>query len=230
MARRKKTWVERTNYTHLDENCDLPDYLVFAVFQTCKRLGWDMGVTRQSETFRKIETWLPTESGLSYICGVDVILDVKNPKQPYRRTAVDGNQYLAINQAGRQEAQAFIDALDLEIKHMLEEWRLKSRPASPTQSDPSPPQPVEPDANTPINDDQTHNEIENLHPWQRIPDHFWDRQAVEMWCNGYTAREIGHKVYVTPRRVANRISELRKIYPFIPTNKERYRMNLKKNS
>lgn len=228
MARRKKTWVERTNYTYLDDDCDLPDYLVFAAYQTCKRFGWDMSVTRQSETFRKIETWLPTESGFSSICGVDVIVDVKNPKQLYRRSAVDGSLPLAFNKAGRQEAQAFMDALDLEIKHMLQEWRLKTSPASPTGLDRSSPQPIEPDSGTDINGEGTNREIENLDPWERIPDYLWDRDAIKMWCAGHTNVEIGDAVSVSPKRVTNRISELRKSYPFIPTNEERRKTIIRK--
>jgi len=49
-----------------------------------------------------------------------------------------------------------------------------------------------------------------LPPWERIPDHFWDRQAVKMWNEGHTNREISNRVGVTPEAVTNRISELRK--------------------
>lgn len=52
-------------------------------------------------------------------------------------------------------------------------------------------------------------------PWNQIPDHLWDRTAVQMWREGYTSKEIALSVGVTPRRVTNRLSELRQRYPHI---------------
>jgi hypothetical protein len=61
---------------------------------------------------------------------------------------------------------------------------------------------------------KTETDQANLPPWLRIPDYRWDRKAVEMWCNysqnGEIARQVGLN---NPRRVTNRLSELRKMYP-----------------
>jgi hypothetical protein len=53
---------------------------------------------------------------------------------------------------------------------------------------------------------------ETTPPWEQIPDHLWDRTALEMWHGGYNNREIGKSVNVSPRAVTNRLSELRKQY------------------
>ena len=60
-------------------------------------------------------------------------------------------------------------------------------------------------------------------PWEQIPNHLWDRVAVQMWHDGYTNTEIGTKLYVSPRRVSNILSELRKTFgtDIVPTNEMR---------
>ena len=67
-------------------------------------------------------------------------------------------------------------------------------------------------------------------PWLRIPDHLWDREAVRLWWDLHTAQEIAltlgneGKANVKPRRITNRLSELRQHYPDeVPTNQERRR-------
>lgn len=62
-----------------------------------------------------------------------------------------------------------------------------------------------------------------VQPWQQITDYLWDRKAVEMWWGNYINIEIGRAVHVSPRRVTNRLSELRKIYGegVVPTDKQR---------
>jgi hypothetical protein len=55
-------------------------------------------------------------------------------------------------------------------------------------------------------------EAEGREPWEQIPDHNWDRKALELWCTGYTHREIGDKVGVTGKTVQNRMTDLRKFY------------------
>jgi DNA-binding NarL/FixJ family response regulator len=67
-------------------------------------------------------------------------------------------------------------------------------------------------------------------PWEKIPDHLWDKQALNMWHEGYTNSEIAKKVCVTPERVTNRISELRKehgsgIVPFDEDRRKKLRGN-----
>lgn len=66
-------------------------------------------------------------------------------------------------------------------------------------------------------------------PWNSIDDHLWDRDAVELWCKGYSSRQIGKHVGVDHRTVTNRISALRQRYPhLVPTNEERRKLNLRK--
>lgn len=63
-------------------------------------------------------------------------------------------------------------------------------------------------------------------PWEQIPDHGWDRVAVRMWCEGYTAQEIGSRLGLAPGTVYNRLSKLRQQYPeaSIPRGNERKRV------
>jgi len=63
-------------------------------------------------------------------------------------------------------------------------------------------------------------------PWEKIPDHKWDRLAVKYWNKGWTCKEIGEKLGVSSKRVMNRLSELRKnhpeeIVPKLPTLRNR---------
>lgn len=61
-------------------------------------------------------------------------------------------------------------------------------------------------------------------PWQSIDEQTgWDREALKMWWEGYKNKEIAEKVNVVPRRVTNRISELRKKYnpEIVPYKKDR---------
>lgn len=51
---------------------------------------------------------------------------------------------------------------------------------------------------------------ESTQPWEQIPDHEWDREAVMCRWKGYTYAEIAKKVRVSPGRIGNRLSELRK--------------------
>ncbi len=69
----------------------------------------------------------------------------------------------------------------------------------------------------------------DLKPWEKIPDHYWDRTAVEMWCKGNTNQEIATRVKVHPRTVTNRIIELRRLYPKaeIPTNEQRRKLMIR---
>jgi hypothetical protein len=70
-------------------------------------------------------------------------------------------------------------------------------------------------------------------PWEKIPDHLWDRLAVKMWREGYTNKDIGEIVFVSPRRVTNRLSELRMSFgtDIVPTNEmRRHKEIFKENS
>ena len=52
----------------------------------------------------------------------------------------------------------------------------------------------------------------NIPVWTLIPDEGFDRYLVEYWSKGYSAKEIRSKLYVSERRIYNRLSDLRKIY------------------
>jgi hypothetical protein len=67
------------------------------------------------------------------------------------------------------------------------------------------------------------------HPWENIPNHLWDRDAVKLWCLGFSSQEIASWVQVHPRTVTNRLSELRRCYPKagIPTHKQRMKLLLR---
>jgi DNA-binding CsgD family transcriptional regulator len=66
-------------------------------------------------------------------------------------------------------------------------------------------------------------------PWEKIPDHYADRQIVELWHKGFTNSEIGDKVGLAPRTVTNRLSKLRKEYgeDIVPTDEQRRKKLLK---
>ncbi len=49
-------------------------------------------------------------------------------------------------------------------------------------------------------------------PWERIPDFSWDRQALRLWWEGHTHKEIGQKLHLAEKTVLNRLSSLRKTY------------------
>lgn len=68
-------------------------------------------------------------------------------------------------------------------------------------------------------------EAEKEHPWDKIPDKNWDRIAVRLWWEGFSAKEISEKVYCSPKRIQNRLSELRERYSkdIVPTDEIRRR-------
>lgn len=58
-------------------------------------------------------------------------------------------------------------------------------------------------------------------PWELIPDHNWDRMAVKLLHEGNTNWKIGHRIGISEKRVANRLSELRGDYPkLVPTRNQ----------
>jgi len=69
-------------------------------------------------------------------------------------------------------------------------------------------------------------------PWEKIPGHNWDRQALELWWTGCTHREIGEKVRVTEHTVQNRMTDLRNTYgvEIVPTKKQLQEMWRARNS
>lgn len=49
-------------------------------------------------------------------------------------------------------------------------------------------------------------------PWRKIPDIGWDRQALKLWWEDLTSREIGHKLRRKPQTILNKISDLRRLH------------------
>jgi hypothetical protein len=114
MAKRKNqemTWVERQNF-YLDDSATLIQYLLFAVWKNCKRLGWDMEYERRSESFYRVDVWLPREKGVGY-----AII--------YFDTVTPGNLITFDNIANAHEAKTFIKSLAVEIREILDEWERK---------------------------------------------------------------------------------------------------------
>ena len=69
---------------------------------------------------------------------------------------------------------------------------------------------------------------ENEHPWDKIPEKNWDREAVRLWWEGLSGKEIALIVGCSKERVHNRLCELRKIHDenIVPTDKMRRRIHL----
>jgi hypothetical protein len=68
---------------------------------------------------------------------------------------------------------------------------------------------------------------QNLEPWRTIADHGWDRQALELWWQGLTVREIAARLHLGEKTMRNRLTALRKIYGegSVPTAAQLRRMN-----
>ena len=61
----------------------------------------------------------------------------------------------------------------------------------------------------------------SIPPWEQIPDKDWDRQAVQLLHKGYSDPDIGKRLSISSKRVTNRLSELRRLFPEqVPTRKE----------
>ena len=74
-----------------------------------------------------------------------------------------------------------------------------------------------------------------LKPWEKIPDHSWDRELLRLWLLTYSAKDIAQRLKsfnVHEERVTNRISELRRIYglEIVPTDAQRKEGLIKGNS
>jgi hypothetical protein len=70
----------------------------------------------------------------------------------------------------------------------------------------------------------------DLHPWEQIEDHSWDRYALKCWWEGYSSKKIAIKIvneykliHLDHTTVTNRISQLRQIYcdSIVPTDIQR---------
>lgn len=60
-------------------------------------------------------------------------------------------------------------------------------------------------------------------PWELIPNTGWDRRVLELWWRNYPSSVISRQLGVSPKRVLNRISELRRLHgsEIVPTEMQR---------
>jgi len=49
-------------------------------------------------------------------------------------------------------------------------------------------------------------------PWMAVPDHGWDRQALELWWEGYTVGDVASHLSLSEKTVRNRLTALRQAY------------------
>jgi len=65
-------------------------------------------------------------------------------------------------------------------------------------------------------------------PWLQIPDHGWDRRALELWCRGYTIPEIAVRLDRCPQTVRNRLTTLRTTHPdYVPMAAQLRKLNIR---
>jgi len=66
-------------------------------------------------------------------------------------------------------------------------------------------------------------------PWEKIPNHKWDRQALELWHQGHTCSEIGMRVETEGKTVLNRLSVLRRQFgtDIVPTADQLRKLKLR---
>lgn len=62
-------------------------------------------------------------------------------------------------------------------------------------------------------------------PWEQIPDHNWDRSALELFFKGLTYKEIGNRLNKSQGTIMNRFNYLRKKYGEIIVPKANNRRN-----
>lgn len=60
-------------------------------------------------------------------------------------------------------------------------------------------------------------------PWELVPDHLWDRKALQLWWQGRSCPEIGRDVHQSAKTILNRLCTLRKSYgtAIVPTDQQR---------
>lgn len=66
-----------------------------------------------------------------------------------------------------------------------------------------------------------------VQPWEQIPDHAWDRTAVELLYRGLSDSEIARAVGVDAKTVTNRLSALRGQFPETVLTREQLKRQLK---
>jgi hypothetical protein len=66
-------------------------------------------------------------------------------------------------------------------------------------------------------------------PWEEVPDHNWDREAVRLWWEGHTVPEIARQVFVEEKTARNRLTILRQTYgnKIVPTARQLRKMGMR---
>jgi hypothetical protein len=132
MAKRKKTWAE-THELVPNESWRLLDYLQLAVHRTCRRMGWDWSIERETETFCKCCAWLPHHDREGAWVRTDVFLDAeaKNPLTKIHTHSGRSQEAEILAALGdsdyfykiKVEGEVFTKALKSECVRLVKEWK-----------------------------------------------------------------------------------------------------------
>lgn len=114
MRENKKTWAETHDWKPKRKD-DLGAYLRYAVHKTCRELGWDWGLTRQTDVFMKIETWA---AGM-LSAGCDFYFYALTP-EPLVKHVLEGVLHMTRSQ--RMDTEGFIELFYHNLEAILKEW------------------------------------------------------------------------------------------------------------
>ena len=122
MGRKRQTWAATHNFKATKRD-PLIKYMKYAIHLTCRRTGWDWAVSRETDSFSKLETILLSDKG-DWIVSVDFYFDLKTRGKLFRyHIAVNEFNTLAFMREGYVvEARAFLDAAVDEIARQLKAW------------------------------------------------------------------------------------------------------------
>jgi hypothetical protein len=101
----------------------LLEQLKNAVAQTCGRMGWALTIERETETFCKIVTVLPTKESPRPLVAVNVSFDLQT-RGGLSHLSRTYDLFLPINlkESFRQESDTFVKALSDQIGMTLKQW------------------------------------------------------------------------------------------------------------
>lgn len=119
MTKREKTRAETHNWKPSKKD-GLMEYLKYAVHLTCRRLGWDWSVQRETETFCKIHASLQSASMDTNI--LEIYFDIETDNRLFRYSLVSMFGYDKQPISRHTEAEAFVDALVQSVGNQLKDW------------------------------------------------------------------------------------------------------------
>ncbi len=97
--------------------------LLYAINETCERIGWEWSVERKTISFCKSVAWLPTSKGDGFKISVEIYFDLETKGRMFRYVIVDGFFTPAyLKASNRIEAEAFLDALVEKIVAQTHRW------------------------------------------------------------------------------------------------------------